>query len=200
MAYDRAVEKWWHRTPKVRRQLRTRPPVMPRRAKVRYVSLKSCLVNLPISIYGPLVEHQVVSQVYQSSEKVLITSITFQRPQSLAIHLTSLKQSSNGKTLTAYVGWTGMAASSSLAAWNSGGVQGSEAHLETIEMDPQYAQAIGFLEHETVSASVCQMPNLNVKRLHLIHQLEIGLLHDLPPAKVVHTEPLTADDWEILVS
>ena len=29
--------------------------------------------------------------------------------------------------------------------------------------------------------------------------MEIGLLHDLAYAKSVGTEPLTADDWEILV-
>ncbi|KAG9016438.1 Peroxisome biosynthesis protein pex1 [Tulasnella sp. JGI-2019a] len=133
---------------------------MPRRAKVRYVSLKSCLVNLPLSVYGPLVEHQV-------------------RPQSLAIHLAKQehRSSRSGDTPTAaYVGWTGMAAASSLAAWNSSS-QGSETHLETIEMDPQYAQTFGFAENDVV---------------------EIGLLHKLPLAKAVHTEPLTADDWEIL--
>ena len=30
-------------------------------------------------------------------------------------------------------------------------------------------------------------------------KVEIGLLHDLGYAKSVGTEPLTADDWEILV-
>lgn len=30
-------------------------------------------------------------------------------------------------------------------------------------------------------------------------QVEIGLLHDLGYATSVATEPLTADDWEILV-
>jgi hypothetical protein len=31
-------------------------------------------------------------------------------------------------------------------------------------------------------------------------KVEIGLLHDLGYAKSIGTEPLTADDWEILVS
>jgi hypothetical protein len=31
-------------------------------------------------------------------------------------------------------------------------------------------------------------------------KVEIGLLHDLPRAKMVFTEPITADDWEIIVS
>jgi hypothetical protein len=30
-------------------------------------------------------------------------------------------------------------------------------------------------------------------------KLEIGLLHDVPIAKSVNTEPLTSDDWEIMV-
>lgn len=33
---------------------------MPRKVTTKYVSLKSSLVNLPISLYGPLVERQVV--------------------------------------------------------------------------------------------------------------------------------------------
>jgi hypothetical protein len=31
-------------------------------------------------------------------------------------------------------------------------------------------------------------------------KVEIGLLHDLPQAKMVITEPISADDWEIIVS
>ncbi|KAG8905544.1 Peroxisome biosynthesis protein pex1 [Tulasnella sp. 403] len=135
---------------------------MPRRATVRYVSLKSCLANLPISIYGPLVENQV-------------------RPQALAVHLTLQPKPDSkerSKPPTAYVGWTGMAAASSLALWNNpNNAHGSDAHLETIEIDPQYAQCLGFLENDVV---------------------EIGLLHDLPAAQSVSTEPLSADDWEIL--
>jgi len=34
---------------------------MPKKARVHFVSLHSSLVNLPISIYGPLVERGVVS-------------------------------------------------------------------------------------------------------------------------------------------
>ncbi|KAK0486176.1 P-loop containing nucleoside triphosphate hydrolase protein [Armillaria novae-zelandiae] len=129
---------------------------MPRHARIHFVSLRSSLVNLPISLYGPLVERSV-------------------RPQGLAIHL-SLVPSENrperGKK-EAYVGWTGMASASSLANINS--VDGDS--LGTIEIDPQYAQALGFLQGDLV---------------------EIGLLHDLPYAKSVGTEPVSADDWEII--
>ncbi|KIO34783.1 hypothetical protein M407DRAFT_210235, partial [Tulasnella calospora MUT 4182] len=130
---------------------------MPRRAAIKYVSLKSCLVNLPLSIYGPLVQNQV-------------------RPQSLAIHLSSSSDGRGTPVKSAYVGWTGMAAASSLTMWNSA-ASTRDSQLETIEIDPQYAQSLGFSEGETV---------------------EIGLLHDLPVASSVSTEPLSADDWEIL--
>ncbi len=33
---------------------------MPRHARIHFVSLRSSLVNLPISLYGPLVERSVV--------------------------------------------------------------------------------------------------------------------------------------------
>ncbi|KIJ18346.1 hypothetical protein PAXINDRAFT_167524 [Paxillus involutus ATCC 200175] len=127
---------------------------MPRRARVHFVSLKSSLVNLPISLYGPLVERSI-------------------RPQTLAVHLKS--DSQNASKAEAYVGWTGMASSSSLAHFNSADAR--DKGLETIEIDPQYAQGLGFAEGDIV---------------------EIGLLYDLPYASSVGTEPVTSDDWEIV--
>ncbi|KAF8893894.1 P-loop containing nucleoside triphosphate hydrolase protein [Infundibulicybe gibba] len=67
---------------------------MPRRATIHYVPLRSSLVNLPISIYGPLLERSI-------------------RPQSLAVHLTRVQSSSNA-AVQVYVGWTGMASTSLL--------------------------------------------------------------------------------------
>ncbi|PPQ98400.1 hypothetical protein CVT24_004079 [Panaeolus cyanescens] len=133
---------------------------MPKRARIHFVSLRSSLVNLPISIYGPLVERSV-------------------RPQHLAIHLTLIGSGSKtpkNDNLEVYVGWTGMASASSLAHFNAGQSQ-EEGGFETIEMDPQYAQGLGLAQGDIV---------------------EIGLLHDLPHAKSVGTEPLTSDDWEII--
>ncbi|KAF8070403.1 P-loop containing nucleoside triphosphate hydrolase protein [Lyophyllum atratum] len=127
---------------------------MPRRARVHFVSLRSSLVNLPISIYGPLLERSI-------------------RPQNLAVHLKRV-QGADG-SVEAYVGWTGMASASSLAHFNS--TDTTEKGLETIEIDPQYAQGLGLAQGDLV---------------------EIGLLHDLPLAKSVATEPLTSDDWEII--
>ncbi|KZP06528.1 AAA-domain-containing protein [Athelia psychrophila] len=127
---------------------------MARRARIHYVSLKSSLVNLPISIYGPLLERSI-------------------RPQNLAVHLTL--PAANGVLKTeAYVGWTGMASASSLAHFNSAD---KEKGFETIEIDPQYAMGLGLAQGAVV---------------------EIGLLHDLPLAKSVGAEPVSADDWEII--
>ncbi|KZP06536.1 PEX-1N-domain-containing protein [Athelia psychrophila] len=127
---------------------------MARRARIHYVSLKSSLVNLPISIYGPLLERSI-------------------RPQNLAVHLTL--PAANGVLKTeAYIGWTGMASASSLAHFNSAD---KEKGFETIEIDPQYAMGLGLAQGAVV---------------------EIGLLHDLPLAKSVGAEPVSADDWEII--
>ncbi|KAK7473010.1 Peroxisome biosynthesis protein pex1 [Stygiomarasmius scandens] len=128
---------------------------MPRRARIHFVSLRSSLVNLPISIYGPLLERSI-------------------RPQNLAVHLTLVPSQGKVSKNEAYVGWTGMASASSLAQFNSAS---SGEGFETIEIDPQYAQGLGFSQGDVV---------------------EIGLLHDMPVAKSVGTEPLTSDDWEII--
>lgn len=92
------------------------------------------------------------------------------RPQSLAVHLVSVASKANA----AYVGWTGLASSSSLAQWQN---NSKGDVLETLEIDPQFATSLGFPEGCT---------------------LEIGLLYDLPIAKTVSAEPISPDDWEIL--
>ncbi|KAF8608223.1 AAA-domain-containing protein [Ceratobasidium sp. AG-I] len=125
---------------------------MPRLFSIRYTPLRTCLVNLPMSLYGPLAAKQV-------------------RPQRLAVHIT-LPGSPSG----VYVGWSGMAAASSLSKWQHGAQAAAEA-LDTIEIDPQVAQSYGFKDGATV---------------------EIGLVHNLPIATNVETEPLSSDDWEIL--
>ncbi|KAJ7072576.1 P-loop containing nucleoside triphosphate hydrolase protein [Mycena amicta] len=125
---------------------------MPRRVRVHCVSLRSSLVNLPISLYGPLVQRSI-------------------RPQHLAVHLTIL----NAEKTEVFVGWTGMASASSLAQFNSS--DAGDRGLETVEIDPQYASSLGLKQNDLV---------------------EIGLVHDLPLATSVATEPLTADDWEII--
>lgn len=67
-----------------------------------------------------------------------------------------------------------MASASSLASFNS---TAGERGIETLEIDPQYAAGLGFKEGDVV---------------------ELGLLYDLPYAKTVSTEPLSADDWDVV--
>ncbi|KAF8629161.1 hypothetical protein AX17_005746 [Amanita inopinata Kibby_2008] len=130
---------------------------MPRKARIHFETLQSSLVKLPVSLYGPLVQKEI-------------------RPQSLAIHLKliSSAQLENTPKVEVVVGWTGMASASSLASFNA---SQTEMSSDTIEIDPQYAQALG-LGHGDI--------------------VEVGLLYDLPFAKSVGAEPLTSDDWEII--
>lgn len=65
------------------------------------------------------------------------------------MHLTlvsSTRKPSNTKDAKhkpeAYVGWTGMASASSLAHFNA--ADAAERGLETVEIDPQYAEGLGF--------------------------------------------------------
>ncbi|KAF9070811.1 P-loop containing nucleoside triphosphate hydrolase protein [Rhodocollybia butyracea] len=126
---------------------------MPRKARIHFVSLHSSLVNLPISIYGPLLERSI-------------------RPQNLAVQLTLVAGLTKKEF---YVGWTGLASASSLAQFNVS--EPGEKGLETVEIDPQYAQSLGLTQGDIV---------------------EIGLIHDMAVAKSVFTEPLTSDDWDII--
>jgi hypothetical protein len=74
-----------------------------------------------------------------------------QRPQSLAVHISLTSTEERGKT-EAYVGWTGMASASSLGYFNASGQ--NERGMETLEIDPQYARDLGFLEGDIVSVSL----------------------------------------------
>ena len=85
-----------------------------------------------------------------------------------------------------------MASASSLAHLNAG--QLGERSFETLEIDPQYAQGLGLAQGDLVRQF------FPVKTLSYAIKVEIGLLHDLPQAKMVITEPISADDWEITVS
>ena len=87
-----------------------------------------------------------------------------------------------------------MASASSLAHFSS--ASSAEKGVETLEIDPQFAQGLGFSPGDVVR-------NIAVAPIFWTSQplfkVEIGLLHDLGYAKSIGTEPLTADDWEILV-
>lgn len=116
-----------------------------------------------------------------------------QRPQSLAIHLKLV--SLDAAAAEAYVGWTGMASASSLTHFSP--ANAGDKRLETIEIDPQYASCLGFSQDDTV----CTYKYVISFTLpDPLFQVEIGLLYDLSRASTVSTEPVTPDDWEILVS
>lgn len=68
-----------------------------------------------------------------------------QRPQSLAIHL-NLTSSTQHK-VEAFVGWTGMGANSSLVHSSKSQTDGIS---DTVEIDPQYAQGLGFSQNDIV--------------------------------------------------
>ena len=90
-----------------------------------------------------------------------------------------------------------MASASSLAHFSS--PSSAEKGIETLEIDPQFAQGLGFGPDDVVRTG-SDPPDARVPELSLSPlQVEIGLLHDLEYAKSIGTEPLTADDWEILV-
>ena len=85
-----------------------------------------------------------------------------------------------------------MVSASSLAHFQAG--KGAEKGMETVEIDPQLAEGLGF-----AAGDIVRDTHLSSHLLLTRVQVEIGLLHDLPYATAVSTEPLTADDWEILV-
>lgn len=77
-----------------------------------------------------------------------------QRPQYLGVHLTLVQSGSKQESVKckeAYVGWTGMASASSLSQFNATKI--GDGGLETIEIDPQFAQGIGLAQWDIV----CEM-------------------------------------------
>lgn len=104
------------------------------------------------------------------------------------MHLSNSKKDKDLRT--AYVGWTGLASSPSSGRWKA------EDSLELIEIDPQLCTSLGFAEGEVVGHA------LGLKAVAVLNprQLELGLVHNLPVASSVSTEPISSDDWEILVS
>lgn len=121
---------------------------MVKKATVRYVSLQTCLINLPLSTYGQLVSRQVTPQS-------LVVCLTFQASSS---HGSSSSRSRSSSTehgvkegtrpqSRAYVGWSGMPARlvGGVAALTKPG------QTESVEMDPLFAKELGL--HE--GAEVC---------------------------------------------
>ncbi|KAK4696983.1 peroxin-1, partial [Phenoliferia sp. Uapishka_3] len=100
-----------------------------RTAQLSFISLKHCLVNLPISITGPLQERAVA-------------------PQSLVVELSY--SSGVGKKAVqkkVYVGWTGMP---SQLAGVASQVRGGNASADRVEIDPQFADMFGGVSEGTI--------------------------------------------------
>lgn len=74
-----------------------------------------------------------------------------ERPQGLAVHLSLVPPPGRPKK-EAYVGWTGMASASSLASFNAGDAGESAG---TVEIDPQYAMGLGFVQGDMVCPCSC---------------------------------------------
>lgn len=88
-----------------------------------------------------------------------------------------------------------MTSASSLAHFSS--ASSAEKGVETLEIDPQFAQGLGFSLDDVVRIITAPLtPGLTLHPL----KVEIGILHDLGYAEAIGAEPLTADDWEILAS
>jgi len=87
-----------------------------------------------------------------------------------------------------------MASASSLAHFSS--PSSAEKGVETLEIDPQFSQGLGLSPDDVV----CTISDARISVFSQpLFKVEIGLLHDLGYAKSIGAEPLTADDWEILV-
>ena len=119
------------------------------------------------------------------------------RPQRLAVHLTLVSPhnapTAAATSIEAYVGWTGMASTSSLS--QLGSTNSSQETYESLEMDPQYAAGLGFQQ----GSIVCYLDLSVLLSKSLVFKVEVGLLHDLTVAESVATEPVSSDDWEIIV-
>lgn len=103
----------------------TSETAMPKSAVVRLIPIKSCLVNLPTTLYSQLSEKSVA-------------------PQKLVVELSWT--SSNGKQKLS-LGWTGMPAR--VAGFRAAKQQG--ASVENIELDTQFANQVNLTEGQAVN-------------------------------------------------
>lgn len=113
---------------------------MPKHATVRLQPLQTCLVNLPLSLYGQLVSRSVTPQslvvcLSYGGDKGSTT-----KGGSNATPRSRDSKNSNGEGKRAYVGWSGMP--SRLV----GGVSAIGKGQEAIEIDPVCAKELGLVD------------------------------------------------------
>jgi peroxin-1 len=121
---------------------------MPKHATIRLQPLQTCLVNLPLSLYGQLVSRSVTPQS-------LVVCLSFGGPENTgntgsgSNSSKSFVKAKQGKQegRRVYVGWSGMP--SRLV----GGVAAIGKGKEAIEMDPVCAKELGLIEGMEVNLS-----------------------------------------------
>ncbi|KAK9899327.1 AAA-domain-containing protein [Cystobasidium minutum MCA 4210] len=107
---------------------------MPKHATVRLQPLQTCLVNLPLSLYGQLVSRSVTPQS-------LVVCLSFGGDKgNSAIKASSKSRDGKDDANRVYVGWSGMP--SRLV----GGVAAIGKGQEALEMDPVCARELGLAE------------------------------------------------------
>lgn len=119
---------------------------MPKHATIRLQPLQTCLVNLPLSLYGQLVSRSVTPQTL-----VVCLSYGGDKGNSSKISPNAAgrsKDSKHAEGRRAYVGWSGMP--SRLV----GGVAAIGKGQEVIEMDPTCAKELGLTEGTEVIKQV----------------------------------------------
>jgi len=122
-----------------------------RSAHLALTPLRHCLINLPLSIHGPLVERGVVrrppSVRIHLTDPAHLSLLITQAPQSLVVELSFTPSTSTSSTSSKragphkiYCGWTGMPSQISSVISH---VRGGQQIGDRIEMDPQFASMIG---------------------------------------------------------
>lgn len=105
---------------------------MPKRAVVKCLPLQTCLVNLPLSIYGQLVSKTITPQS-------LVVCLSFRKAGS--------KDGIDSKDQQrVYVGWSGM------PSRVVGSIADIGRNAEAVEMDPTCAKELGLDEGIEVSS------------------------------------------------
>ena len=178
---------------------------MPRRARIHFVSLHSSLINLPISLYGSLVGRAVVRPSTSAQSFLRLTDILrsvlkdwqFTSRSCPELSKLPIRMSKSLKLTLVGLEWPHP------PLWLSSTRRMRETRvwrrlkliLSTLkDWDLHWAMWCVLL----FGALVCLHREIHVTRLG--SKVEIGLLHDLAPAKSVAAEPVSVDDWEILVS
>nr|ODO01145.1 peroxin-1 [Cryptococcus depauperatus CBS 7855] len=107
---------------------------MARKASIKYRSLRSNLVNLPLSLYAQLGQQQV-------------------RPQSLILYVSPIASpsSSSIQQKAAYLGWSGLNAAATVSQMDG---------VENLEVDPEVAMSLGWAEGTVVEIAVIHNPTI----------------------------------------